>query len=1022
MKVLEGIPISPGFASGTAVVYDYQVERKLKIPDREIEHAEVMLECDRMDNALEQSKRELKTVEQTASRDSRFTDAAAFLSAHAAMASEIAESVKQQIGNDLVSVEQALDSVIRDWISRLQKLDNEYLQQREQDVRDVGQRMTRALAGVMPWSCESLPPGSVIVARELLPSEVVGLANSGVVAIVSEDGGKLSHTAIVARSLGIPAISGISSVTKRIPSGAKLLVDGLTGVVTIEPAESVETAFSVRQLEHQRQISALLSEEKQPCVTLDGVEFSLLANVGLPDELDQVTEHHLTGVGLFRTEFLFLESHTRPSFDLQLQVYGDMASKLAGRPMTIRTFDLGGDKLPPFLALDELRNRSSLHLRGLRFSLSEKNLLDAQLRAIVQVAQTTDVRILFPMVIGSDDFTRASEAVDRAVRQLDVLRRPSVGAMIETPAALFALDEILALADFIAIGTNDLTQYMLAADRELSQGTNVCTAMHPAVLRAIQQIVEAAERQQCSVCVCGEEAGDADFACLLVGLGVRELSLGPSRSAAVRHAVRHIRCDEARVVADSALRCQTPQQVQQLIRALRSSNLINKQSSDDRKSQSNAVVTTTVEAKMQLGAVAIAERKSICERDIALERRVPKETKLLSKANHDLDAAAEAARIAAVAFDTHDSIVITDAVGRILRVNKSFTKLTSYAPDDVIGRTPRILKSGRHNKEFYRQMWHFIATKGYWEGEVWNKRKDGGVYPQRLTIACVKDESGATSHYVASGQDLTLQKRGEADRASIGAARTVQRTLFPAAAPCVPGFDIAGAVHPAQRVSGDFFDFMPLGPDSVGVLVADVSGHGLGPALLMAQTQAYLHALAETSSDPGELLSNANRLFANSDSGHFVTMFLGRLDSATRSFVYAGAGHQGYLVRSNGAAHVLESTGYPLGVEMDTAISSAPAIVLQTGDTLVVPTDGTEETMSLGGREFGQERMLNVVRTNRKKSAAQIVNALFLAARNFSDGHPQDDDITALVVKVLPPCQPQERRDREQRNERSVVK
>ncbi len=401
MKVLEGSPISPGFARGIAIVYDYEVERKLKIPDREIEHAEVKSECDRMDDALEQSKRELKTAEQTASRDSRFTDAAALLSAHAAMASEIAESVKQQIGSDLVSVEQALDSVIRDWISRLQKLDNEYLQQREQDVRDVGQRMTRALAGVLPWNCDSLPPGSVVVARELLPSEAVGLANSGVVAIVSEDGGKLSHTAIVARSLGIPAISGISKVTSRIASGAMLLVDGLTGAVTIEPAESEETAFSVRQLEHERQISALLSEEKQPCVTLDGVEFSLLANVGLPDELDQVTEHHLTGVGLFRTEFLFIESHTRPSFDLQLQVYVDMASKLAGLPMTIRTFDLGGDKLPPFLVLDEVRNRSSLHLRGLRFSLSEKNLLDAQLRAIVQVAQTTDVRILFPMVIGS---------------------------------------------------------------------------------------------------------------------------------------------------------------------------------------------------------------------------------------------------------------------------------------------------------------------------------------------------------------------------------------------------------------------------------------------------------------------------------------------------------------------------------------------------------------------------------------------------------------------------------------------
>jgi phosphotransferase system enzyme I (PtsI) len=252
-----------------AIVYGYEVERTLTLPNRDILHTDVQTECDRIDDALEQSKRELKIAEQTTGGDPKLADAATLLSAHATMASEIAASVKQQIGSDLVNVEHALDVVIRDWISRLQKLDDEYLRQREQDVRDVGQRMTRALAGVMPWSCESLPPGSVIVARELLPSEAVGLASSGVVAIVSEYGGKFSHTAIVARSLGIPAISGIARVTTRISSGAKLLVDGLTGVVTIEPPESEEAAFSVRQLEYERQIASLSTEEKQPCVTLD---------------------------------------------------------------------------------------------------------------------------------------------------------------------------------------------------------------------------------------------------------------------------------------------------------------------------------------------------------------------------------------------------------------------------------------------------------------------------------------------------------------------------------------------------------------------------------------------------------------------------------------------------------------------------------------------------------------------------------------------------------------------------------
>jgi phosphoenolpyruvate-protein kinase (PTS system EI component) len=285
----------------------------------------------------------------------------------------------------------------------------------------------------------------------------------------------------------------------------------------------------------------------------------------LPDELNQIAGHHLAGVGLFRTEFLFIDSHKRPGFDLQLKVYGDMASKLADLPMVIRTFDLRGDKLPPFLALDELRNRSSLHLGGLRFSLSEKHLLDAQLRAIVQVAQTADVRVLFPMVIGIDDFAQAVAAVDRAVQQLGVLRRPPVGAMIETPAALFALDEILEMADFLAIGTNDLTQYMLAADRDLSEGADDCTAMHPAVLRAIKRIVRSSQFWNLPVCVCGEEAGEPDFARLLVGLGVRELSVSPSRGAAVRHTIRRIDSRRAAELAERALQCRSPSEVRELV-------------------------------------------------------------------------------------------------------------------------------------------------------------------------------------------------------------------------------------------------------------------------------------------------------------------------------------------------------------------------------------------------------------------------------------------------------------------------
>lgn len=567
MTLVEGKPLSPGFACGTAVVYDCEVERTLAIPHRDILRSDVQTECDRIDVALEQSTCDLELVVQKLSDQTRASDAAALLSAHAAMAREIATTVKRQIGSDLVNVEQALESVICDWITRLQKLDNDYLRQREQDVRDVGQRITRNLSGVITWSPESLPPGSVIVARELLPSEAVALVGSGVVAIVTEDGSKLSHTAIVARSLGIPAVSGLADVTTRIPAGARLLVDGVSGSVTVEPSKQEEESFSSARRVNEQNAAKLRGEERQPCVTTDGVEVAIFGNVGLPQEVRSIGEHHLSGVGLCRTEFLFLESTQRPSFAMQLEVYGNMAAALAESPMVIRTFDLGGDKLPPFLALDKSINHALLQLRGLRFSLSEVDLLDAQLRAIIQVAQTADVRILFPMVIGSHDFAQAIAAVDRAMNHVDAVRRPPVGAMIETPAALFALGEIMEVADFVAIGTNDLTQYMLAADRDLSEGTDECTAMHPAILRAIKQIVDAAEKWNRPVCVCGEEAGDASFACLLVGLGIRELSLSPESAAAVRQAIRAIDSQLAAEIAARALECRSPHEVrEQLLR------------------------------------------------------------------------------------------------------------------------------------------------------------------------------------------------------------------------------------------------------------------------------------------------------------------------------------------------------------------------------------------------------------------------------------------------------------------------
>ncbi len=569
MERMVGDRLSSGLAKGIAVVVGYELQRTIALPKSDqpdsILKANVQVECERMDVALERSKRDLDNLKVLACENPSIVSAIELVSAHAAMAGEIASLVKERISSDLVGVEEALDSVISQTVGRLAKIDNDYLRERETDVRDIGQRMMRHLMGLTSTHFDDLPRGAIIVARELVPSDAIALANLGVVGVVTQVGGKLGHTAIIARSLGIPAISGISNVAQRITSGMTLLIDGETGVIIADPNADQRSSFDARMLEAECLSDATEAINSGPCVTLDGTEVLLYGNVGLAADLDHVLRRGLAGVGLFRTEFLYLQSKQRPSTQTQRDIYAQMSKRLGDRPLVIRTFDLGGDKQPPFLSTDEDSDLSSLSLRGLRFSLVEKHLLRSQLTAIVQVAQESDVRILFPMVIGGHDFAQAIAIVEDVVEQCHAFKRPQIGAMIETPAALFGLDEILELADFITIGTNDLTQYLLAADRELSAENEQVTAMHPAVLRAIHQVVIAAQRWDCPVCVCGEEASDADFAELLIGLGIQELSVSPSRVGELRTAIANVHVSSARELAIRAQKCQSPQEVRELL-------------------------------------------------------------------------------------------------------------------------------------------------------------------------------------------------------------------------------------------------------------------------------------------------------------------------------------------------------------------------------------------------------------------------------------------------------------------------
>jgi phosphoenolpyruvate-protein kinase (PTS system EI component) len=370
--------------------------------------------------------------------------------------------------------------------------------------------------------------------------------------------------AILARTRHIPAICDIKDATSLLDSGDKLLVDAEIGTVTVAPTPAQAERFASRKAQSIHFINSSNREPALPCVTKDGVEIGLHANIGRPDEAIIVLEHRLDGVGLFRSEYLFLHTERPPDFEAQKAAYSEVVTMLNPRPVVIRTMDLGGDKMPRFSNnADILTMRSGL--RGLAYSLAEKTMFRNQIRAINSITQKGNVRIMFPMVMGVEDLSEARALVDEVLQNEQTGGPLLIGAMIETPAATFDIHGILKIVDFVSIGTNDLAQSILALDRKSQGHAGVLSFLYPSVLRATDQVVKAARKQGVSVSVCGEAASDPATARLLIGMGVRDLSLNPFLAIRVRHAIRHVTLDQAQEIARQTLKATTLKEVQEIL-------------------------------------------------------------------------------------------------------------------------------------------------------------------------------------------------------------------------------------------------------------------------------------------------------------------------------------------------------------------------------------------------------------------------------------------------------------------------
>lgn len=566
MKSIFGKPISPGYAQGRAVLLGAGPS---ELPKRGIGAAQVDAELARFQAALETSSRELQQLQARVQSELGRASADIF-SAHLLFLKDpqFIDRIEACIRNDRLSLETAIQVTIDELAGFLSEADNAYLRERVADIRDLHRRLLRHIAPPGTRQLAQLEPDAILVARELLPSDLLEFDRRHVAGMITETGGETGHAAILARALGVPAVTGITDATQIIAPAMPLLIDGKTGEVVLQPEPQQFHASIASKERYDRETKHAVDAEGGECTTRDGIRIHCFANIGRPFEVRQVVEHHLEGVGLFRTEYLFLDEPVAPSFEQQREIYCRIAASLDGLPLVIRTLDLGGDKWPAFLK-PRFETNPNLGVRGLRFSLlAAEDLFRTQIRAALHAATGHDVRIMLPMVLGRADLRHAITIIEDVAREEGIGSLPPVGALVETPSAVFAIEEILAACDFVSIGTNDLTQFMLAADRNALAMIDDYTVLHPSVLRAVQRVIDAANAAVKPATVCGEAAADPRVACLLVGMGLRRLSMSPVSAARVRYALgnAHIACLEE--LARTALDSDSPQAVSALVTEL----------------------------------------------------------------------------------------------------------------------------------------------------------------------------------------------------------------------------------------------------------------------------------------------------------------------------------------------------------------------------------------------------------------------------------------------------------------------
>lgn len=568
MEIKKGIGVSPGVVISTTVVLDAE---DLLIPKRQIPPEQVPAEIERLNHALAASVVELTQLRDNVSAE-HGKEIGGIFDFHLGILRDksIIAQIVSQITNQLTTAEYATSSVTRRYAQNFARMSDRYLGERVKDLYDIERRVLHKLVGQRHESLQRLDHDAVVIAHDLLPSQTAALDRSHVRGFATDVGGRTSHTAIVARAMGIPAVVGLGNITADVNGGTTVIIDGNRGLVIIDPDEQQLAEHREFERKLGRLEGELASLRDLPAQTRDGHGVSLQANIEFPEEVDDALRRGAVGVGLYRTEFLYLASPDEPSEEDHYRAYADALRRLEGRPLVIRTLDLGADKYKENRGADQERN-PFLGDRSIRMCLHDIPMFKRQLRAILRASLLGDVRIMFPLISTLMELRQAKMVLNDVMEELEdegakFRRDLPIGIMVEVPSVALMVNDFAKEVNFFSIGTNDLIQYTLAVDRTNEKVAGLYNPAHPAVLRLIRDVIRAGQRNSVGVSMCGEMAGEPLYALLLLGLGLTHFSMNGPDIPEVKKIIRSTTMEHARHVARKVMSFDSERQVMHFLR------------------------------------------------------------------------------------------------------------------------------------------------------------------------------------------------------------------------------------------------------------------------------------------------------------------------------------------------------------------------------------------------------------------------------------------------------------------------